>query len=143
MAWVASDLERTRSEFWKRVHVETNEQTCWLWSLSNGSHGYGQWWPAAGSGHPIFDRNWLTHRMTWFLIYGPIPPGWTIDHRCRVRRCCNPKHLRLRTCSDNCSDNGWSGRGECKNGHRLDADNVAFYRGNRGRVCKQCRRARR
>ena len=80
---------------------------CWPWTLSRGSHGYGQvgWW--AG------DRSAMTtaHRVVWIAVHGPIPDGMTVDHRCRFGQCCNPRHLRLRTNLDNARDNRQALRG--------------------------------
>lgn len=38
------------------------------------------------------------HRFVYELIVGPIPAGWTVDHRDTCpRRCVNPDHLRAAT----------------------------------------------
>lgn len=125
-----------RADFFERVEVGAPDE-CWRWKLSVGSHGYGQWWPRRGSADPTFDRNWLTHRLSWFLHRGPIPPRWTIDHRCRNRRCCNPAHLRLTTNVDNATDNGMGRRTHCPQGHPYDGPNL--YRAPRGdRRCRTC-----
>ena len=116
-------LEGVRMSFWHRVS-DPDERGCREWTLSSGSHGYGQWWPHRDSGHSRFDRNWLTHRMAWFLTYGPIPPHWTIDHICRNRRCCEPTHLRLLTNLANASDNGFKTRTHCPRGHAYAEDNT-------------------
>lgn len=115
-------------------------EECWVWKLSTGSHGYGQWIPIPG--HPVFGRNWLVHRLAWHLTRGAIPPGWTIDHECRNRRCCNPEHLRLRTNVDNARDNGMAIRTHCPQGHPYGGDNL--YVSPRGhRFCRTCARERR
>ena len=35
----------------------------------------------------------VVHRVLWELLVGPIEPGLLLDHKCRVRACCNPAHL--------------------------------------------------
>lgn len=133
-------LESVRADFFERVEVG-DASDCWPWKLSVGSHGYGQWWPHRGSMDPTFDRNWLTHRLSWFLERGTIPPGWTIDHTCRNRRCCNVAHLRLLTNVDNAKDNGFSSRTHCPRGHAYEGANL--YTDRRGRRCRACARLRR
>ena len=59
---------------------------CWLfvgmWTTGNG-YGKTKW---RGS-----DR--VLHRVVYELIVGWICPGIFLDHKCRVRSCCNPSHL--------------------------------------------------
>ncbi len=35
------------------------------------------------------------HRYRWEQVHGPIPPGFELDHLCRVRLCTNERHLEL------------------------------------------------
>jgi len=41
------------------------------------------------------DRPEMFHRVVYRLHNGDIPRGQEVDHLCKVRSCCNPKHLRL------------------------------------------------
>ena len=43
-------------------------------------------------------------RLAWEVLVGPIPPGRLVLHNCHNRKCCNPKHLRLGTQSENIQD---------------------------------------
>lgn len=95
--------------FWQRVNVGDVDE-CWDWTLSVGSHGYGQWWPRKGSGDPFMDRNWTVHRLAYTLAKGEIPSDMTVDHICHNRRCCNPQHLQLLTNLDNARKNRASER---------------------------------
>lgn len=75
---------------WPSYTVDTSG--CWLGvdEVVNKA-GYVVWrWPMdwGGSGRPE-----LGHRWYYELENGPIPPGYTIEHICRVRRCVNPDHL--------------------------------------------------
>lgn len=57
-----------------------------------------------------FRKEWQTpkgklieyfHVFIWKIHFGPIPYGYDVDHICNNRACCNPKHLRLLTVSQN------------------------------------------
>lgn len=37
----------------------------------------------------------MYHRYCWELEHGKIPEGYEVDHLCKVRHCCNVKHLQL------------------------------------------------
>lgn len=86
--------------FWGLVDV-SDSTSCWLWKLSAGNHGYGQF------GYWINNKpkTYLAHRIAYFLSKGSIPLTLTVDHICHVRKCCNPDHLRLLTNIENARDN--------------------------------------
>lgn len=59
---------------------------CWLWTRSLNRNGYGRFALTGG-------RRWVVaHRYAYEALVGPIPAGLLLDHRCRVRHCCNPYH---------------------------------------------------
>lgn len=67
---------------------------CWLWRGVRDRYGYGRM--------KIGGRPKLAHRVVYERTYGPIPDeGMEIDHRCRVRACVRPDHLRLATRKQN------------------------------------------
>jgi hypothetical protein len=121
-----------------RVHEDENG--CWVYTGWTGGDGYGM----ISLGRRGQGRVY-THRFVYELNVGQIPEGLTIDHLCRVRRCCNPAHLEPVThAENNRRGHGWSGRNHrkahCKNGHPLSGDNL--YRDKRGRHCRTCHRER-
>jgi hypothetical protein len=66
---------------------------CWLWLAGRSTRGYGVF--------TIAGRQWLVHRLVYILLVGPIPQGLTLDHLCRVRHCCNPRHTEPCTRGEN------------------------------------------
>lgn len=68
--------------FWMKVN-KTDD--CWIWTGSLDSKGYGSAWAQR--------KHWRAHRYSYGLEYGPIEPGMTLHHTCRVRSCVRPEHL--------------------------------------------------
>lgn len=66
---------------------------CWNWNKSVTSAGYGQ---LTRNG-----RYWTTHRYVMTCMYGPIPRGLVVRHKCNNTKCCNPDHLIFGTPKDN------------------------------------------
>ena len=70
--------------------VKVNPVTgCHEWTGYKNPDGYGL---ARFKG-----RRSPVHRIMWEEVNGPVPEGLQIDHICRNRACCNPKHLRVVT----------------------------------------------
>jgi len=109
---------------------------CWLWTKGQSPDGYGRF--AA-----IRDHLWLTHRISYTLLIGPIPHGLTLDHLCRVRHCCNPQHLEPVPSLVNVRrGRRWeSEKTHCPQGHPYDEGNtyasIDRY-GHYKRNCRQC-----
>jgi hypothetical protein len=115
------------------------ETGCWLWTGSTGRGGYGQISSGAAKKHL------LVHRVSYEIHVGPIPEGLTLDHLCRVRRCCNPTHLEPVTLRENVLRGETlaaanAAKGRCPQGHEYTPENTYVYR--RGRACRICSRAR-
>lgn len=89
----------------------------------------------------------LVHRYVWERDVGPIPPGLEIDHRCRVRACCNVKHLRVVTHKVNTTENSDSVgaknkvKTHCPRGHEFTPRNTRINTAG-SRVCRPCHRDR-
>lgn len=79
-------------------------------------------------------RRVLAHRAAYEAAYGPIPPGVTVEHLCRVRLCVAPMHLELATPSEN-SSRARAGRYQrtCWRGH---SDWTVLSTGER--KCRPC-----
>ena len=121
------------NDWWARVDIGGPDD-CWLWRMSCGSHRYGQTW----DGKSVL----LAHRVAWTLTFGDIPEDITVDHRCRVRRCCNPAHLRLLPNVVNAANNGNAIKTHCPRGHEYNERNTQRNRYGH-RQCRLCRQMRR
>lgn len=117
--------------FWDYVSPEPNSG-CWLWTGSLDAKGYGSFWGVGA--HLKAHRFWYEH------LYGPVPLGLELDHKCRVRCCVNPDHLEAVTHLENMrrGDNHHRHKTHCRNGHPYDSVNTYAYRGER--LCRECRR---
>lgn len=118
--------------FWNKVEFEPNSG-CWLWNGYTNHDGYGR--------VSIGGKLQMAHRAT----FGPVPEGMEIDHKCRVRCCCNPDHLEAVTHKVNVQ------RGlvpivtamrklsmtHCKNGHEYTTQNTAIAKCG-ARRCRAC-----
>ncbi|PZQ79303.1 MAG: hypothetical protein DI549_20580 [Ancylobacter novellus] len=64
---------------------------CWLWTGSTSGTGRG-----GGYGRVTWRcATWAVHKLVWLLSGGrQLRPREQLDHGCRVRRCCNPAHLK-------------------------------------------------
>lgn len=102
--------------------------------------------------------SWRAHRLAHVLWNGPIPEGLVVDHRCWVRNCVNPRHLRVLTVDENLA---WDARkvylgpakppktkiaaalrnqaGECRKGHNLAEVGLVTKNGRNGKpTCRMC-----
>lgn len=81
--------------FWSKVDKSGE---CWEWT-STKRGGYGRF--SVAPRRQMSQGTYSAHRMAWEMIFGPIPSGREIDHRCHNRGCVNPEHLRLTTRKEN------------------------------------------
>ena len=112
---------------------------CLEWQGCN-IRGYGRIW--------FNGKMAYTHRLTWTLANGPIPPGMYICHKCDNPPCCDLTHLFLGTPAENHGDmmakgrHGHAGaekRTHCPRGHEYDEANTYKWSGKRG--CRACHKA--
>ena len=122
--------------------IDAQSTACWRWrgactsANSHGRGGYGRFW--------LDGREVLAHRVAYETYKGPIPDGYTVDHRCNNPSCVNPAHLSLATPRDNIlRGNGVFAQNarktHCKRGHAFTPENTGQQKG--GRFCRTCRRA--
>lgn len=99
--------------FWEKIR---KTKTCWLWTTSTDTNGYGQL--------VIAGKAVLAHRFSYELHKGKIPKGnWygtsCVLHTCDTPNCVNPEHLVLGTQQDNIKDRDKKGRLFCKINKRI------------------------
>lgn len=112
-----------------------------------------EWWGTRDSkGYGVLKRNGRmvkAHRMVWEECFGPIPEDKPfILHHCDNPPCVNPECLFPGTNADNMADKQAKGRGiypgaprreVCKEGHRIEGDNVVTSKRRNGGVLRRCR----
>lgn len=122
--------ESLPERFWNKV--KQGEGGCWLWTAAVNPKGYGQfYWEGCMR---------LAHTVSYKAVY-PVVDGYTIDHLCRVRRCCNPAHLEAVPHVVNVRrGQGSASRTHCPKGHPYTGENL-HVQSNGARRCLTCRRA--
>lgn len=76
-----------QARFWSRLAADGD---CQLWTMATNPSGYGVFRiGVAGTNYTC-----TAHRVAWMLANGrPVPLGMEVDHTCRRRGCCEPRHL--------------------------------------------------
>lgn len=130
---VAEELE---ARFWNFV-MPVPECGCWVWT-GVCINGYGQFWDG--------QKGRKAHRWAYEHFVGPIPDGLHLDHKCRVRPCVNPDHLRPVTNKENilCGISFSAVNAvktHCAHGHEFTPENTYYTKmvGREGRrACRAC-----
>lgn len=108
------------------------ETGCWRWTGMLNDYGYGRY------------SHGLTHRITYTQMVGSIPDGMELDHLCRNRDCCNPRHVEVVTAQENTRrGQGPAGlnarKTHCPQGHPYSGDNLQV-KPTGARRCRECAR---
>lgn len=127
----------TLTRFWAKIYLDLSSD-CWLWQGYIHKTGYGYF--------NVRGKMWRAHRWSYTHFIGPIPPGLSLDHLCRVRNCVNPVHLEPASNKENCRRGlgGWNQRikTHCPQGHIYGGRNLVIRKpenGHTGRGCRTCR----
>ncbi len=110
--------------YWSKVdRTAIDPRQCWTWTgaLSAGGR-YGNFCQDS--------KFYYAHRLMYEHVYGPIPPGYHVMHRCDNPACVRPMHLTVGTNADNVRDRVSKGR-SCSKGQGLKADQVRQIRARR------------
>lgn len=115
------DVTPLAEKFWSNVSMQ--DGTCWAWTGPRSSDGkYGV---IAHDG-----RNFRTHRVSYALNHGYVPPRKVVRHQCDNGLCVNPDHLLIGTQLDNVRDRDSRNRriapwGESNGQSKLTEEEVA------------------
>jgi len=104
---------------------------CWLWTGCKTIGGYAQIGKGGDGG-----GNFLGHRLSFVLAFGPIPEGMELDHLCNTRHCVNPLHLEAVTHAVNMR-RARDRRETCSNGHSRSEKNTRWEKSG-NRKCRPC-----
>lgn len=121
-------------QFRIKSRVSVGSKGCWNWNGYIDRDGYGRF--------SVNGKQDTVHRISFAAFGGIIPQGLQLDHLCRNRRCCNPKHLEPVTKKENTlrgtSFSAVNARKtHCDHGHAFD-DRNTYRHGGRRRQCRKC-----
>lgn len=111
------------------------DDDCWNWIAGCDGDGYGAF--------KYKSKNIQAYVVSFVLFYNTIPEE-SILHKCRNRRCVNPKHLKDGTHQENMDDRKADGMYDqshithCIHGHEFTPENVYTNPTNGSRRCRIC-----
>jgi hypothetical protein len=104
---------------------------CWIWNGAKNGHGYGV--------ITVFGRTVYVHRLTHWIVRGPVPDGLALDHLCRNPSCVNPLHTESVTSAENTRRGMGNGsQTHCPSGHAYDSENTRYNIDRRGYTRRYC-----
>jgi hypothetical protein len=108
----------------KFINLIDKSNDCHNWKGAKNDSGYGV--------AKVDGKFWYAHRLSFKINNGELVDGMEIDHLCRNRVCCNPKHLEQVTKSENIKREIRPNKKNCKCGREYD------YITDKYKRCKVC-----
>ena len=135
--WAKAGLPIDVAMPWNKVDRSTWAD-CWPWLGTLNSDGYGVFSRRLPDGKP---RQYRAHRVAYVDATGHDPgPTGVIDHTCRNRACCNPRHMEVVSLAENARRSVHTLKAVCVRGHERTTDNVRVDKFGRRRGCLECER---
>ena len=103
-AFIPQGRKDPRVRFWSFVEPRGD---CWEWTGATHGGGYGKFCYRAA---PKVMLQRTAHRISWEMLYGPVPDGLLVCHSCDNPPCVRPNHLFLGTHAANMRDMKQKGR---------------------------------
>lgn len=102
-------MSRIEARFWSKVSKSSEPDGCWEWTACRDRFGYGV------CSKTILNTSTRAHRAIWQILFGEIPEGYVICHKCDNPPCVRPDHLFPGTALDNMRDKVAKGRAHGQN----------------------------
>jgi hypothetical protein len=132
---VAASNPRALAKILSHVRYEGD---CWIWTGALSSRGY-----AVGTSNKA---SVYVHRLSHWIVVGPVADGLVLDHLCRRPSCVNPLHTEVVTTAENTRRGAGNGsQTHCPQHHPYDETNTRFHTDKRGytrRMCITCQNDR-
>lgn len=131
---VAAENPRALARVLKHVRYEDD---CWIWTGATNPSGY-----AVGTSN---SQLVYIHRLTHWIVRGPVESGFVLDHLCRNPSCVNPMHTEAVSTAENTRRGATAQKTHCPSGHPYDEANTRRWTDKFGytrRYCITCMNAR-
>lgn len=121
----------------RRIVVNT-KTGCWEWTGPKNEKGYGILNTQIADDLPA---SLSVHRLVHELSVGPIPLGYHLHHKCRIKSCCRPdtEHVKSLTPTEHGIAEGQERYRlpHCGKGHEFTPENTGYSKRGK-RKCKEC-----
>jgi hypothetical protein len=130
---IALITPRLNERLWSYIDIRGANE-CWPWKRGKTRDGYGVF--------NMLNGGYIAHRVVFVITGGWDPPSeMEVDHLCRQRDCCNPRHLEAVSTRENQKRGHWGTKTRCPQGHAY-AEYGKRWGAQQWRACGECQRLR-